>query len=155
MKAEDLTILVDTREQKPLCFPNMPSERTTLRTADYSVRGPDFDLRDTVLIERKSVADLVGSLGGGRERFARELERRRAVRWRFLVVEGDLREIAAGHRFSGLTPLQIVSPLLAWPMKYGIHLIPAPDRAWAARMVELILGHAARYALTKDGKRDA
>lgn len=147
MKADDLTILVDSREQRPLKFRNLRSEKATLRTADYSVRGPDFDLRDVVLIERKSVSDLVGSLGTGRERFEREMARITKVRWRFLVVEGEMREVAAGTPYSGLTPKQIVSPLLAWPFKYGIHVIAAPDRAWAARMVEMLLWHAARYYL--------
>lgn len=154
MKVEDLVILVDSREIKPLRFRNLRSERATLATADYSVRGSGFDLRDTVLIERKSVADLVGSLGTGRARFERELERLTRVKWRFLVVEGEMREIAAGSKFSGLTSKQIVSPLLAWQMKYDLHVIVAPDRAWAARMVELILWHASRYAVEVTNDRN-
>ena len=56
-----------------------------------------------------------------------------------------MREIAAGTRFSSLTPKQIVSPLLAWACKYDLHVLCAPNRAWAARMVELTLWHCARY----------
>jgi DNA excision repair protein ERCC-4 len=147
VKVEDLTVLVDSREQRPLKFRTMRSEKATLPTADYSVRGPGFDLRDTVLIERKSVADLVGSLGTGRARFERELERLAKVRWKALVIEGDMREIAAGSRYSGMTPKQIMSPLYAWAWKYGLVIYPCPDRAWAARTVELLLWHAARYAV--------
>lgn len=148
MKDDELLVLVDTREQRPLSFPTLRVERTTLETADYSVRVRNFDLRDVVLVERKSVSDLVSSLGKGRDRFERELRRLATVRWPFLVIEGDWKELAAGTQYSGLTPRQIVSPLLAWQMKYGLHIIAAPDRAWAARMIELVLGHAARYALT-------
>lgn len=154
MKADDLIVLVDSREQKPLRFRSLRSERATLKSGDYSVRGPGFDLRDTVLIERKSVADLVSSLGTGRARFEREMERLARVRWRYLVIEGEWRELAAGTRFSGLTPKQIVSPMLAWQMKYDLHVIAMPDRAWAARAVEMLLFFAAKYTIesTKGGK---
>ncbi|MGA9884018.1 MAG: ERCC4 domain-containing protein [Candidatus Acidiferrales bacterium] len=153
MKVEDLIILVDSREQRALKFRTMRSEKATLPTADYSVRGPGFDLRDTVLIERKSVADLVGSLGTGRERFERELERLAKVRWKALVIEGDMREIAAGTRFAPkMTPKMIMSPLHAWCWKHGIAVWPCPDRAWAARTVELLLWHAARYAVEETTK---
>lgn len=155
MKQEDLVVLVDSREQLPLHFRNLRSERSTLPTGDYSVRVGDVDLRDTVCIERKSVADLVGSLGTGRKRFEREMERLVRIRWRFLVIEGEMREIAAGTRFSTLTPKQIISPLLSWQTKYDLHVIPAVDRAWAARIVELILFHASRHYLAEreNGKK--
>lgn len=149
MKPADLVILVDSREQRQLRFRNLRSERATLPTADYSVRGPGFDLRDTVLIERKSVVDLVGSLGVGRARFEREMVRLAKVRWKALVVEGDLREIAAGTRHSGLTPKQIMGALTAFSWKYQIAIWAAPNRAWAARIVELLLYHASRYAICK------
>lgn len=160
MKLPPLTILVDTREQLPLKFREFPSEITTLKTGDYSVRVGGLDLRDVVAIERKSVADLVGSLGQGRERFERELARLARIRWRALVVEGDLREIAAGTPHSTLTAKQIMSPLHAWCWKYGLPLWPCPDRAWAARTISLLLQHAARYAVAeqeagKDGRTGA
>lgn len=106
-------------------------------------------MRQIVAIERKSVADLMGSLGVGRERFEKEMARLAKIRWRFLVIEGEMREIAAGTRFSTLTPKQIMSPLLSWQTKYGLHVVPTVDRAWAARIVELILWHSARHYLAE------
>src|SRR5690606_8361398 len=50
------TIVVDTREQQPLPFSRLKSERGTLATGDYSFRGGE----EVFAIERKSVADLVG-----------------------------------------------------------------------------------------------
>lgn len=153
MKLENLTILVDSREQRPLRFKNAKCERATLHTGDYSARVDSVDLRDVVGIERKSISDLVGSLGGGRDRFERELTRLSRIRWRFLIIEGEMREIAAGTRFSSLTPKQIISPLLAWQAKYGLHILTAPDRAWAARMVELTLFHCARYYIGEQNEK--
>lgn len=51
-------IIIDTREQTPLPFTNLPTETSTLYTGDYSVKG----LEETFAIERKTIADLVESL---------------------------------------------------------------------------------------------
>lgn len=87
------TIIVDTREQRPLDFSNLhirgvPSlavERRKLDEGDYSIEG----LTDKVFIERKSAQDLYGTLFQGRERFERELERVAAKDYehRYLVIE--------------------------------------------------------------------
>lgn len=86
-------IVIDTREQRPLCFDNLhirgfkciATERRKLDEGDYSVAG----LEDKVFIERKSVADLYGTLFQGRERFERELERvaTKDYKYRYLVIE--------------------------------------------------------------------
>ena len=70
------TIAVDTREQQPWSFSNLPSTRMTLQTGDYSVVG----LVDRITIERKSLGDLLGTIGQGRDpdsAFMRRLERMR------------------------------------------------------------------------------
>lgn len=61
-----MVILVDTREQRPLSFGDLPTRRATLVTGDYSVIANGRDLRDVVVIERKSVSDLLGCIGGQR-----------------------------------------------------------------------------------------
>ena len=43
MKTPTPTIIVDTREQDPLTFANLPPERRTLPTGDYSVLGFERD----------------------------------------------------------------------------------------------------------------
>jgi hypothetical protein len=49
----DLVILIDTREQAPLEFCGVATERATLTTGDYSCIADGVDLRDVVAIERK------------------------------------------------------------------------------------------------------
>jgi len=39
MKTPTPTIIIDTREQTPLLFANLTTERATLATGDYSVKG--------------------------------------------------------------------------------------------------------------------
>ena len=150
-KTPEFIVLQDTREQNPLKFPHCEVERVTLPTGDYSAKVNGRSLHEIVAIERKSVADLLGSIGGGRERFERELARLSALRFKALVIEGDMAAVTAGTRFSTLTPRQTISPVLAWTFKYGLAPIFAPNRAWAARVVWLMLYHAVRYHL---GDRD-
>jgi ERCC4-type nuclease len=61
---EEYVILIDTREQKPLSFGELRTERTTLATGDYSIACDGRDLRDVVAIERKSISDLLGAASG-------------------------------------------------------------------------------------------
>lgn len=67
-----MNIVVDTREQTPLEFPDDTVVRTKLHFGDYTAGGEDFD---QTYIERKSLADLLGTLSAGYERFKEELLR--------------------------------------------------------------------------------
>jgi hypothetical protein len=82
------TVAFDTREQHPYEFTNLRADADKqnrplvvrlqaygLPTGDYSIVGH----HDRVAIERKSLADLYGTLGQGRDRFERELERLQAI----------------------------------------------------------------------------
>ncbi len=144
-RALEFTVLIDKREKLPLAFPHCVTEGVILPEGDYSAKVGGRSLHDVVAIERKSVADLLGSLGNGRERFERELARLADLRFKALVIEGDMAAVTAGTRFSTLTPRQTISPVLAWTFKYGVAPIFAPNRAWAARVVWLMLSHAVRY----------
>ena len=78
------TVVVDTREQVPFDFRSIPARETDgggcvavrtvvkgLATGDYSIEGWE----NRVVVERKSLTDLYGTLGRGRERFEREFDR--------------------------------------------------------------------------------
>ncbi len=63
-------IIIDTREQKPLSF-KLPIISECLKCGDYALKENDEGIR----IERKSLADFVGTLSKGFERFEKELIR--------------------------------------------------------------------------------
>ena len=97
-----VVVLIDTREQLPYSFDGITADaehgggtwqvRTEVRgipSGDYSLDG----FADRVAVERKSVADLFGTIGAGRDRFVRELERLDAMPYAAVVVEGDWREV--------------------------------------------------------------
>ena len=95
------TIIVDTREQTPLLFTRLPSVRSGLLTADYSIRG----LEHLFAVERKSIPDLVSCCcASNRERFENELHRLRGFRFRRLLIVGSVQESANTVRAAVATP---------------------------------------------------
>ena len=82
-----MVILIDTREQRPYAFSSCPTLRVALETGDYSYICDGRELRDVVAIERKSVTDLLGCIGGQRDRFERELARLAELSFRAIIIE--------------------------------------------------------------------
>lgn len=129
---EDLILIIDTREQTPLTFGNIPSERATLHTADYSIRGYE----SVFGVERKTIGDLVGSLTAGRERFMREMQRLQAYTFKRLLIVGSRSDIEAGRYRSAATPKAILASVATIEARYDIPAVYAIDATEAARMIE-------------------
>ena len=73
-----MIVVIDSREQHPLSFSSaVQTEVAALPIGDYSIKG----LEDDVVIERKSLGDLLGSITHERERFGKELRKMRAARF--------------------------------------------------------------------------
>lgn len=114
------TIVIDTREQKPLDFSRLATIRGSLQTGDYSVLG----LESVVSVERKSVPDMLNSLTSERVRFMAEMERMRGFWFRRLVVVGsplELKSVLSRRRVSldavtgSLAKLDALVPLAFFP----------------------------------------
>ena len=130
------TVIIDTREQSPFAFKSfradakhartvqgakivpdlyIPTERKGLPTGDYSIQGYE----SSIAIERKSLSDLYGTLGGGRERFERELERLSKMKVAHVVVEADwttaLREPPDRTK---LAPKSVFRSINAWEQEF-------------------------------------
>jgi DNA excision repair protein ERCC-4 len=155
MDASDkgIVILVDSREQRPPAFPGFATERVTLSTGDYSVVRDGQDLRDAVAIERKSVSDLLGCIGGRRERFERELCRLGQIPFRALIIEDSMSELVEASRRTQMTPKQVLGSVLAWQFKYHILVTFCSGRHYAAATVRTLLLHGARYAADESLRR--
>jgi hypothetical protein len=92
---EDLEIMIDTREQKPLIFNS--SQDLKLDFGDYTVAGEDYNY---TYVDRKAEQDFKGTLSGGFERFKRELDRvKQFESYLFIVVESDLNKIYKNNMF--------------------------------------------------------
>ena len=122
------TIITDTREQKPLVFLHLPTERGTLQSGDYSIKGLENDFS----IERKSVPDLIGSCTRGRERFERELHRLRGFDFARILIIGEPCEVARLAQ----NPKPIFSSLTAFECRWKTPVVWEPDPDTAARLVE-------------------
>lgn len=132
---------VDTREQSPWTFQGIvikrqqlivKQDRRTLQTGDYSIVGHE----NQVVIERKSAADLLGSITAGNARFRREHERMNSIvesgGFACVIVEGDLSRICdelddpnGGRQISSNTVLGVVA---TWPRRYRVPWFFAGDR---------------------------
>ncbi|KXK28787.1 MAG: hypothetical protein UZ01_02527 [Candidatus Brocadia sinica] len=140
VKKSNLVIIRDTREQKPLVFPNAKVKDAKLQTGDYSLEH----FEDKITIERKSLSDLLQSLSAERKRFMSEVQRMRAFEYAGLVVEASLADIYRGVWRNAISVGSVVGSLQALSAKHGLHVLFACDRAIAALMVEGILYHFLR-----------
>ncbi len=85
----NLKILIDTREQQPLKFPN--SMDMKLDFGDYAIGAPHYDY---TYVDRKSETDFKSTFSSGIERFKRELDRAKGFSsYIFVVVESTIDEI--------------------------------------------------------------
>jgi len=151
-KPAPLTIVIDTREQRPLDFsPAVATVRATLKTGDYSVLG----LEDRVCIERKSLDDLAGTIiekfrdeNEGREnRFLRELARMRAYEYASIMVEGTWSDVMEKKYKSEVHPHSIIGALMSFKIKFGVPAILSGSRTMSAHLIETQLRLFAKYAV--------
>jgi ERCC4-type nuclease len=135
-KWDDSYIVTDTREQAPF-WPDSP--RCTLTTGDYSVR----ELTDKISVERKSVSDLLGSLGGvrgvRRVRFEAEFERLGKLDRGAVVIEGGIAEIYKARRFGRITPAHAVGAMISWAARYRVPVFFCTDRVAAKSVCKTYL----------------
>jgi len=138
-RAEQVTTIVDTREQTPLDLAPLQTTAGTLPTGDYSVLG----LESIIAIERKSLGDMLACIGGERERFDREVQRLLAYPVRALVIESTWQEFEAGGWRSKVKPTSAIGSLLGWSA-LGLPVVMAGTHQQAGRYVSRLLYIAAR-----------
>lgn len=136
------TVLVDTREQLPYSFSGLFTDRDQgslplvvatrplgLATGDYSIDG----YADQVAIERKSLADLYGTIGQGRKRFEHELARLDLMPFPNVVVEASLGSAITNPPIkTRLKPKTVLRSAVAWRYRFPrIHWHFVDDRRLA------------------------
>lgn len=139
LKPENVTAIVDTREQLPLDLSPLQTVQGTLPTGDYSIQG----LQNVVAIERKSLPDLIGCVGRDRERFDREVQRLLAYPVRALVIEATWGELELGEWRGRVTSSAAIGSVLGW-IASGLPVLMAGDHGRAGKMVGRLLFTTAR-----------
>lgn len=139
IKPENVTAIVDTREQLPYLLAPMQVERAKLATGDYSVKG----LESLVAVERKTLDDYLACVGRERERFDREMQRILAYPTRALVIESTWQQLQFGGWRGKVTPQAAMGSALGW-IAQGVPVVMAGNRSAGDQMVARILFIAAR-----------
>lgn len=120
-------VIVDSHEQIPFDFSEFPnwieeSKRQKLKVGDYSVQG----MEDLLVIERKSLSDLITTLMQHRSRFFKLCEKMTKYRWRALFVEASYEDIKSPYDEDLNTlahPNAVSGTLDALEARYGIPII--------------------------------
>lgn len=144
---QSLTVLVDTREQKPWAFSQgVATLRATLPSGDYSILGQE----KRVAIERKSLDDLLQSLTHSRERFMAEIERLSTYDFAAVFVEDDLTRVLCIMQDksntqirSKMEPSALVGSCAKLTVDYGVPVIWTGSRPIAEAYAERMLGRIA------------
>lgn len=91
----DKSIIIDSREQKPINLSNYKTTISALKVGDYSLKNNDLN----IYIERKSLSDMCGTFSKGLERFNKELERaKESDSYIITMVENNIAD-ALGFNF--------------------------------------------------------
>lgn len=124
-----MNIIVDTREQSPWSFRGLPINKTVkgLKAGDYSVEGYEAE----ILIERKSIDDLVGTLIHGRERFEKECLKLRRASFAVVLVEASLSSIFQKKYHSRVDPNAVVGSCIAFQSRFDLPFIFCDNRTCA------------------------
>ena len=147
-----MTIVVDTREQRPFLFTGYPCKTVgaTLHTADYSIPGHELE----VCIERKEIDDIVSCCMGERERFKNELERMSTFRAAAVVVESPLAASRGGRYHSKINPASVEQSLLSFSFKYRIPIYFGQNRGHAENIAFNALRHFYNHTVEPRFKLD-
>ena len=128
-----MTIVIDTREQKPLPFKVGGAiheiVREPLKVGDYGCRFLDGSC-PPIFFERKSVGDLWGTMTTGYPRFRKELQRG----WEsgvtvILAVEATLTSIYSGFSRSEFSGESMVQKLFTLQRRHSLPLVFCEGRA--------------------------
>ena len=129
--------MIDTREKQPYAFDSerVGMVRRALPAGDYSLAGHETE----VAVERKSLADLLGTLTRGRRRFKAELKRLTTYRFAAVVVEANFRDALTGNYNSQLKPNALIGSVMSITLDHGIPVFWLGDRQAAVAFTERYL----------------
>ncbi len=123
-------IAFDTREQLPWSFSDeIRVTRATLAAGDYAPVGAET----RCAIERKSLADFIGSITHERERFKRELAKLAAYEFAAVLIEANVADVEERRYRAQVHPNSVLGSAVAITTDF-VPVIWAGDRANAAAL---------------------
>ena len=151
MKIKFPAIIIDSRGQSPWLFSSispMPTIITKgLKTGDYSLSGFDDS---GIVVERKSLSDLYGSCGKGRDRLEAEFKRMSKFEYAAIIIERSLGKIVKNPpECSRMLPKAVFHTLISWSIKYNVHVWTAEDRIMAEKICHSLFEKFWKYQMEK------
>jgi hypothetical protein len=155
---DDYTIYIDSREQKPLIFKGRSTVVRGLKFGDYAFENDKVECK--CRIERKSLADLVGTLSPHNfERFSKEIERAKDHDSHLVIlVESSLRHATSFdflrksrskeriYKDTKITPQFLLRQIRRLMQEYPfIQFLFVDGRKEASRIVQKIFEHGDIY----------
>lgn len=135
-QVSSMVVICDTREQdtpalqKRLKALRADFRREALKEGDYTCEYQKVETdpvkRLPVVIERKmSLTELATCFTTNRARFEREMERikDKGLRAYLLIENASWEDIYKGEYRSSMTPESLLGSLLAWTIRYNLHVI--------------------------------
>ncbi len=121
-------VLVDTREKYPFDFTRFKNwvadtKNQALKAGDYSVEG----MESLLVLERKTLTDLITTVIQQRERFFKLCEKMTKYRWRALLIEASYEDIKTPYDYDEYNtlahPNAVSETLDALEARFGIPVI--------------------------------
>jgi ERCC4-type nuclease len=140
VKAQELKIIVDSREQHKLWDKDIIIKK--LCVGDYSFMYNNKEYDDEICIERKSGADAFGTAASGHNRFNKEIERSKTLDYFAVVIEEPyttlLQKKFDGAGFCKMRAFIILKTWFTWHMKHNIPLFFTQNRVESKMIIREI-----------------
>lgn len=118
---EQMSIIIDTREQLPYDFTGYCTINQALAVGDYSLVG--FE-NNGIVVERKSFPDFATSITKNRDIFVRRLEKMALFERAWVILETTLERIERGnYLFSKVHPNSVIGAIAKIEAQYGISVM--------------------------------
>lgn len=133
----DLMIIIDSNEKKPLEFKNANVIKKVLPFGDYTLLNFETD----IIIERKELNDLINSLNNyhddiSKSRFFREIIALKGYKYKLILVEASLQDIYNHKYKSKINFHAIIGTIQSIMIKYNIPFIFSLNHDDSADFVE-------------------
>ena len=126
-----MKIIIDSREQSPLIFPQRFVTETPVEKLPVGDYGCEFERGYQVpaIFERKSLPDLFSTLTQGHDRFKRELARAEDLGIKLiLIIEGTMAQVSWGTTYSKVPGSAILKTVFTLWIKYNLMPVFCADR---------------------------